>query len=210
MKLVGITQRVDVVKSYGERRDGLDQEWSRFIVQIGCAPVPLPNIDLLNVKEYLDKLPLSGVIFTGGNDILDYVNTATNPAPERDQFERVLFDYAVENKLPVLAICRGMQFVNYLLGGQHIPINGHIAARHEIITLEQKLTLPKSVNSFHGYGIKLEQLAESLKALALSDGNFVEAYKSTTHNILGLMWHPEREKPFNQLDIDLIKALFND
>lgn len=174
MKLIGISQRVDVVISYGERRDGLDQNWSRFIVETGGAPLPLPNIDLLNMKDYLEQLSLSGVVLTGGNDILDGVNTVSNPAPERDKFERILFEHAIENKLPILAVCRGMQYVNYLLGGQHIPINGHVATRHEINALDNNLRFPKRVNSFHGYGIKLEQLARSLKALALSDGNFVE------------------------------------
>ena len=43
MNIVFFTQRVEVVESYGERRDCADQRISGFISACGFIPVPLPN-----------------------------------------------------------------------------------------------------------------------------------------------------------------------
>ena len=38
MKAVAITQRVSVVPDYGERRDCLDQAWTKFLAACGLLP----------------------------------------------------------------------------------------------------------------------------------------------------------------------------
>jgi putative glutamine amidotransferase len=72
---------------------------------------------------------LDGLIMTGGPDV-DPGRYGQEPAPEtygtsaaQDGFEAALFAAAQRNRTPVLAICRGLQLVNVLLGGtltQHI------------------------------------------------------------------------------------------
>lgn len=42
-KIVLVSQRVDVVASYGERRDALDQRWAEFLAGLGYLAVPVPN-----------------------------------------------------------------------------------------------------------------------------------------------------------------------
>ena len=37
---------------------------------------------------------------------------------ERDLFEKKIYEYSQQHRLPVLAICRGMQLVNVLHGGK--------------------------------------------------------------------------------------------
>lgn len=32
--------------------------------------------------------------------------------------EKELFEYGIENNIPILGICRGMQYINGLLGGK--------------------------------------------------------------------------------------------
>ena len=44
MKPVAITQRVSVVPAYGERRDCLDQAWTKFLAACGLLPVLIPNV----------------------------------------------------------------------------------------------------------------------------------------------------------------------
>ena len=44
MEIVLYTQRVEIVKSYGERRDCADQDIPRFIEACGFLPVAVPNI----------------------------------------------------------------------------------------------------------------------------------------------------------------------
>jgi gamma-glutamyl-gamma-aminobutyrate hydrolase PuuD len=43
-----------------------------------------------------------------------------------------------------------------------------------------------------------------LKPLAFDDNGCIESFESTSSRILGLMWHPEREKKFNEFDIQII------
>ena len=52
------------------------------------------------------------------------VRTRPAPRPERDASEIALLEAALDRDLPLLAICRGMQLLNVLLGGtllQHLP-----------------------------------------------------------------------------------------
>ena len=51
MKLLGITQRVDIANSYGERRDCLDQRWFELIYSLGLVPVPLPNVSINRIEQ---------------------------------------------------------------------------------------------------------------------------------------------------------------
>ncbi len=44
MKKIGLTQRVEVVASYQERRDCLDQSWINLLLELGYTPIPLPII----------------------------------------------------------------------------------------------------------------------------------------------------------------------
>ncbi len=48
---------------------------------------------------------------------LDYPNKPDNWDEERDQYEETVYKYAKVNKIPILAICRGLQLVNVLEGG---------------------------------------------------------------------------------------------
>ena len=41
---IAITQRVSIIPEYGERRDCLDQAWTKFLGACGLIPVLLPNI----------------------------------------------------------------------------------------------------------------------------------------------------------------------
>ncbi len=73
---------------------------------------------------------LDGLILTGGLDVQPELYGAerhplTDPArPDRDAWELALFRGAEERRMPVLAICRGLQLVNVARGGtlhQHLP-----------------------------------------------------------------------------------------
>ncbi len=72
----------------------------------------------------------NGIVFTGGEDInprlynqpeyLMYCNPK-NIDESRDAFEWKVIQYAEENQLPILGICRGLQFVNVFFGGTLVP-----------------------------------------------------------------------------------------
>ncbi|WP_122082594.1 type 1 glutamine amidotransferase [Vibrio coralliirubri] len=208
MKRIGLTQRVDIIASYGERRDALDQRWYDLLLELGMLPIPLPNLSPQNATYFIDKLEIDGIILTGGNSISVSEKVGHDNAPERDIFEITIIDYAINNNLPVLGICRGMQVINHYFGGTLKEIDGHIAKRHVINTMTDDFELPKIVNSFHSLGIAHENLGLGLKPIAVDEKGNIEAFLYPDKNILGVMWHPEREENYSKFDLNLIKGLF--
>ena len=204
MKRLGITQRVENLHHYAERRDCLDQRWAFMALQLGYLPLPLPNLATDQVPMLLDNLQLDGVLLSGGNSIASLQPGSEDSAPERDRFESALLEQAIERKLPLIGVCRGMQLINFELGGRLSPITGHVAERHSI-TQEGDVQFPEIVNSYHNWAIPRDGLAAELTPLAFDLAGNVEAFECSEKNLLGIMWHPEREQPFNTLDIKLIK-----
>ncbi|ABV86731.1 peptidase C26 [Shewanella pealeana ATCC 700345] len=204
MKLVGVTQRVDNIEHYFERRDCLDQRWSDFFNRLGYLVIPLPNIAKERVSKLCDKLQLDAILLSGGNSIAELNPSAKDSAPERDEFEKEIVNYAIQNNIPLVGVCRGMQLLNIHLGGSLCALDGHIATRHAIESPENNQLFNRIVNSYHAWGIRPQDLALSLNPLAYDDKGNVEAFYSTSEKQLGLMWHPEREEQFNQFDIQII------
>ena len=208
MKTVGITQRVEYVDSYNESRDCLDQRWSVFLLELGLIPIPLPNVEPKNVSSLLDYQSLDFIILSGGNSISILDKKASDISPHRDKFEQALLEEVIPRNIKILGVCRGMQMVNLQLGGSLKRIERHVAVRHDIITIDSKYNFPTNVNSYHEWGIGKNDLASKLRPLVVDDLGNIEAYIDKRKNILGIMWHPEREIPFNSLDKALIKDFF--
>jgi len=210
MKRIGLTQRVDIIPHYGERRDALDQQWYTLLLKVGLMPIPLPNINADNAIDLLNSLSLDGILLTGGNSLTYLDDTAQDCAPERDAFEAAIISYAIEQGLPLLGICRGMQMLNHSFGGSLQKVSGHIAKEHSISSLKTSYIFPKFVNSFHGWAIPQKGLGQNLLALAEDKNRNIEAFKHKYHSILGIMWHPERVSNFNHFDLKLIKEFYYD
>ena len=204
MKRLGITQRVENIHSYNERRDCLDQRWAALTFHLGYFPVPLPNIVIEQVPFLFSSLQLDGILFSGGNSIASLDSSADDLAPERDLFEKAILNEAIKRNIPIIGICRGMQLINVELGGYLTPISGHVAEDHFIKHIEKR-PMPERVNSYHNWTIPQDGLATKLTPIALDLEGNVEAFECIGKNLLGVMWHPERENPFNPLDIELIK-----
>ena len=208
MKKLGVTQRVEVIHEYGERRDCLDQQWSLFAEALGYLCVPLPNIVPRLVPDLLDALQLDGILLSGGNSLSSHEPNASNVAPERDLFEGALIDEGIKRDIPVVGVCRGLQMMNVHFGGDLSPVSGHAGTRH-LITQIEKLSecLPTEVNSYHDWTVGPNEIGNNLEALIQdSDGN-IEAFKHVQHRLAAIMWHPERETPFNPKDIDFLTTL---
>jgi gamma-glutamyl-gamma-aminobutyrate hydrolase PuuD len=50
-------------------------------------------------------------------------------------------------------------------------------------------------------------LGKNLKSLAQSQDRIIEYFKHTNYKIIGIMWHPEREKILKKFDKKIIKGL---
>lgn len=70
-----------------------------------------------------DNLDIDLICFTGGEDVSpnlygDDKHKTTYNNPMRDTRETAIFDNAVLNKIPMVGICRGAQFLNVMSGGR--------------------------------------------------------------------------------------------
>lgn len=205
---IAITQRVEWVQGYHERRDCLDQQWSLLLESLGFDAVAVPN-GLRDPQAWLARQHVAGLILTGGND-LAHLPQASRPSPERDATESALLAWALSARLPVLGVCRGMQMLNHFLGGGLVPVQGHIACRHEVgaLTDDARFKAYREVNSFHGWGLMAPQLAPDLQAHLCASDHTIEAVTHAQLPWVGVMWHPERETPTSVLDAQLIRQLF--
>lgn len=51
-------------------------------------------------------------------------------------------------------------------------------------------------------------MKEPLRAVETAEDGIIEAVECRGHKIMATMWHPEREKPFAEADIDRVKKFF--
>ena len=198
MEIVLFTQRVDTITTRNERRDSADQRIAELICTCGFLPIPTPNIPEI-LPEIVKKVNPAGIILVGGNSLVKY----GGDAPERDNTDRALIELSIEHDIPIFGFCRGMQSILDYFGNDLVPVTTHVAVRHIISGTEDTL----EVNSYHKEAcIKLR--SNELVALMRTKDGVIEKIKHKSKPIVGVMWHPEREQPFDAIDILSIRALF--
>ena len=182
----------------------------------GLIPLIVPPLSSEKAAaSVLDSV--SGLVLTGGEDV-DPARYGENRHekvrsvnPARDATEAALVRAARDQKLPVLAICRGIQILNVALGGtlvQDIPseVDTNIdhdedgprdASAHEISIEPDSLIARavgaehRSVNSFHHQSVK--EVAAGMRVTARAPDGVIEGIESTDRSwwVLGVQWHPE-------------------
>lgn len=178
---VGVVQRRDRIAERDEWRDALDVHLNRVIWEAGFVPVPLTT-GISDLTDYLDELELDAFVLSGGGDV--------GFPPERARLEDAILTRSERDAVPLLGICRGMQVIVAACGGRLSPVDGHVATRHLI---SGALTEEREVNSFHTFGLRHDELPETLSCLALAPDGTVEAVRHKQLPWTAIMWHPERE-----------------
>lgn len=193
MKVVLVSQRVEVLAEHGERRDALDQRLLDWVAASGLLPVPVPN-RLACVEPLWTRLQPAAVVLSGGNDLVAY----GGDAPERDAVELALLSHAMHEEVPLFGVCRGAQLLLAAFGNRLERVPGHVGTCHALVGDGWG----RSVNSYHAWGCR--RLSAPLCVLARSEDGVIEAFGHADLPLLGVMWHPEREAPFDEHD----RALF--
>ena len=206
MRNIGITQRIHFIKEYNEYRDELDQNWSNLFGKIGILQIILPNNSELIKRGAIDDLNLTGVILSGGE--FEENNENNVGLKNRNEFENNLISYCIDNKIPILGVCRGMQILNNFFGGKLEKIDDHVGKYHDINNFS-KLPISKKVNSYHEFKLNKEKLPENFEIIATDLNGEIESILDKKNNFLGIMWHPERNDPFDKNDIYLLKEFFS-
>jgi len=207
--IIAISSKVTEAQNYVEKRNCIAFDLISYLEDIGITPLIVPN-NLRDLNNYLCAFEIKGIILTGGNNVdpEKYKSRShlSDVYSERDETEKLLFDYAINKELPILGICRGFQFINIELGGNLThDISCHVNIKHSLVSKNADYN-KKEVNSYHNHGIKFNQLSNKLNCLANTNDGFVEAYENKIDKILGFQWHPEREH--NEFDSNLIKKHF--
>ena len=125
--IIGITCSMD----YGNKKrdyptthafDYLNRSYYEAVERSGGVPLALPNTKRLNLIDQMLSV-IDGLLISGGNDVDPQFYKERKGAKnldltkERDLFEIALVKKARRKKIPILAICRGMQMVNVAFSG---------------------------------------------------------------------------------------------
>ncbi len=191
MKKLLISQHTGTSIS-GAKISFLDKDYIKLFREYVLIPVPNGCI----VNNYLDIA--DGVVLSGGsNEIGDNIRTKT---------ELKLISGAIARDIPVLGICRGMQLINTFYNGNIINVDNHVG-KHKIMATSVFDGESISVLSHHDLGITSKELASSLKFFALSEDGVIEGLYHPKVKIIGIQWHPERQKKLTWLDDAVIDML---
>jgi putative glutamine amidotransferase len=192
----------------------LGLKYLRAIEDAGGIPLVMPPLNPAALEPLLGQV--AGVCLSGGPD-LDPVaygarrHELTGPSwSQLDRFELALARAADARRLPVFAICRGLQVLNVARGGtlhQHLPevVGEQICHRqsepgHQL-THWVALTGPsrlrsilgadrRRVNSFHHQAVS--RLGEGLTVTARASDGTVEAVEALDRDfVVGVQWHAE-------------------
>lgn len=196
----------------------------------GGAPIMLPLTDSEEVIKRAAEL-CDGLLLTGGQDVSpdvydrERLSCCGELCPARDKEEALLLDLFLKNDLPVLGICRGIQFLNAHLGGtlyQDLKTQYGDTVEHRMsppydrsihtVSLVKGTPLHSllgtdeiSVNSYHHQAVK--RLAKPLCESALScDGLIEGVFMPDKKFVWAIQWHPEFSYKKDDTSIKILKA----
>jgi putative glutamine amidotransferase len=191
-----ITQK-EQLDSHGILSDNFESSYYIYFEQLGLDLFVLSNF-VVNLDRILDLYSFDLIILTGGGSIPNvFYNYEHNDflQSNRDSLEWKLMEYSFKKNIPIISICRGMQYINAFLGGKISNLNK--LKKNRPIGIEHEITLADGtqilVNNYHNDGIFKRDLAEGLKILGLDEENgVIEAIYSVKLKWIGFQFHPER------------------
>jgi putative glutamine amidotransferase len=202
---------------------------------VGGIPVIVPALTdeataPVRMTDVLDRL--DGLLITGSPSNVEparYGGPPSKPGtlhdPKRDEAVLPLIAAALKRRMPMLALCRGIQELNVVLGGtlhqtiqelpgkmdhradMSLPVKDRYELAHEVaLTPGGVLSgfaggTALTVNSLHAQGI--DRLADGLVVEATAPDGIIEAVRldDAERFVIAIQWHPEwgiAETPFAQ------------
>lgn len=232
--IIGITsEQTSIPLNFSSKQSitFVNDSYMNLIRQLDAIPFIIPTD--VSSEKIIDVLKIiDGLILPGGKDIhpncynenikITYSENINDtgkpfyrpkilkPNIEKDKFEINLYLQAINLKIPVIGICRGMQIINVAHGGtlfQEIPPNNSIRHSiendgfinyHSININKQSITygLFKETSYFTSsvHHQAINKLGNDLKVGALSDDNIIEIIEHKNPDIfmIGIQGHPEK------------------
>lgn len=221
---------IGVTMTQNDKRYSLNGPNVQSVLDAGGIPFCIPFGVEKDAEQLLESL--DGLLLTGGVDVHPhYYNEEPHRqlgevSLQRDQVEIALTNAALKKKLPIFAICRGIQLLNIVLGGnlyQDIDaqfenetiLHKQLAQRHEAShyveispgSLLYKIVGSKkiAVNSLHHQAVK--DVPAGLIVTAKASDGVIEAMELKDYPYcIAVQWHPEE---MAVADDEHSKALFN-
>jgi gamma-glutamyl-gamma-aminobutyrate hydrolase PuuD len=171
----------------------INYEWYDFLAGHDIVPLSCHG----NMPQ-TDEFDL--IILAGGNDMFGIKTWRDNHYPIRDHYEHSLIQQCLLTKTPVVGICRGAHYINYVMGGTYKLMNDP----YDNVLVE----LPKFEVTCH-HTIQNDILAPGFEVLQQDKNGIIELAVNKSQRMLGVGWHPEREvnRHTRQYILDLIKDL---
>ena len=197
-----------------EEAKGKDSAYFQALVASGAKPEEVEIVSAADARRVRAR-DFDGILFSGGEDVDPALydqktkHESVHIDRARDTFEFALLDAAMNRRLPILGICRGIQMINVKFGGtliQDIPSDMELDHRQQgnraDLTHTVTVTEPESalagvvagscrVNSLHHQAIK--RVGRGLKVTAHSEDGLVEAVEAADDYpfLMAVQWHPE-------------------
>lgn len=208
----------------GLRRDGVVA--ARRVVEAvrraGGEPVILPpSRSPKDVTAVADRC--HGLVLPGGADLDPACYGSRTPAADdgdrmHDDTDIALARWALRTRMPLLAICRGMQVLNVALGGTLLEEVAASSVEHHEgfhrVELDPACTVAAAmgtecpiVSSYHHQAI--DRLGDELRVSGRAADGCIEAVEHDSGAVLAVQWHPEDDaehQPYNQALFDAVVA----
>jgi putative glutamine amidotransferase len=206
---IGLTLDVDDAR----RRYGLEVSYADAVVAAGGLPILVPHAGdaAAAYLALLDALVVTGGAFDVPPELYGEARRGVcGPTrPERTAFEKDLLEAALAARLPVLAVCGGMQLLNVVRGGTlhqdlaaDAGIRGHEqpppkdVPSHDVAVAPGTLLAdlvgagPLRVNSTHHQAVRDPGQGVLVSARA-ADGVVEGIELPDVPFAVGVQWHPE-------------------
>lgn len=199
-------------------------------------PLIIPSLATgIDIDELLGRI--DGILLTGSlSNVEPHQYAGEDSAadtlhdPERDALTLPLACRAIEQGIPLLAVCRGFQELNVALGGSlhqnvatiegfHVhsedsndALDVQYGPSHTVNLVEGGLLHgllgepAAMVNSLHKQGVR--KLAPGVSVEALADDGLVEGFRvdDVPGFALAVQWHPEWKTTENEFSMKIFKA----
>jgi len=217
MTVIGVTLRVQPGKDSLPKL-ALNKTYFDALQSAGAEVLPIPAMSGVVTDRYYEMI--DGLLIPGGPDVEPRRYGATTRSDagvhvneDLDELEFALLDRALKDRMPVLAICRGIQVLNVACGGtlwQDLNVEGATIRSHDReprdllvhgLDIEPSSHLGRAigaahvdVNSLHHHAIR--DVAPSLRAVAWSDDGLIEGVEMPDREfVVGIQAHPEELAP---------------